>query len=251
MRFDLLTPLPELVEGYLAAGILGRARDAGLIRCDAIGLRDFGSSKTHHSLDDAPYGGGSGMVMKVEPLAAAIDAIARTTAPDARRRVLLLDPAGRTFDQHVAREITAEVDHLVLVCGRYEGVDARVHGRVDGLLSLGDFVLTGGELAALAVIDAVARLVPGVLGNSASASEESFEGPLLEYPQYTRPAAFEGERVPAILRSGDHGRIARWRLEQRIERTLELRPDLLADRASLPREWLEIIESLDNSSPQE
>jgi tRNA (guanine37-N1)-methyltransferase len=244
VRFDLLTVLPDAVEGYLAAGVLGRAVREGAIEVGVVNLCEFGHGK-HRKVDDYPYGGGHGMVMTPEPLATAIDSV---RGPGSR--VLLMSPGGRRFDQGFAHEL-AECDHLVLVCGRYEGVDARILGRIDDEVSLGDFVLTGGELAALAVVDAVARLRPGVLGNEQSADDESFEGPLLEYPHYTRPRTFEGQDVPPVLLSGDHGKVEAWRREQAVRRTLDRRPDLLADRAALPDPIRDLVEALDNPDPAE
>ena len=244
MRFDLVTVLPEAVEGYLAAGVLGRAVREGTIEAGVVNLCDFGRGK-HRKVDDYPFGGGHGMVMTPQPLADAIDSV-RTE----HSRVLLMSPGGRVLDQPFAHELARE-PHLVLVCGRYEGVDARILSRIDDEVSLGDFVLTGGELAALSVLDAVARLQPGVLGNAESARHESFEGPLLEYPQYTRPREFEGADVPEVLLSGDHARIAAWRTEQGVKRTLERRPERLTDRAALPEALRELVEVLDNSRVEE
>ncbi|HLV61405.1 MAG TPA: tRNA (guanosine(37)-N1)-methyltransferase TrmD [Fredinandcohnia sp.] len=223
MIFEIVTLFPRLVQGPLQESILGKAIDRGLIEVRVRDLREHAHDK-HRVTDDTPYGGGAGMVMKVEPLVEAIEH-ARASLPGAR--VVLLDPAGRRFDQTVAREYAA-AGRLVLVCGRYEGVDERVRHFVDEELSLGDFVLTGGELAALVVVDACARLVPGVLGNEESPDTESFQGGLLEYPQYTRPPEFRGLRVPEVLVSGDHGRIAAWRRKQALLRTRERRPDLFA-----------------------
>lgn len=228
MHFELITAVPALVEGYLGGSILGRAVDAGVISFSATGLHDHGEGK-HHRIDDAPYGGGSGMVMKPGPAVAAVEAARAGAREGERVRVLMTHPAGDRLDREMAHRLAKDYDRLIVLCGRYEGVDARVEAYVDEQVSLGDFVLTGGELAALAVVDTVARLLPGVLGNDASSAEESFEGPLLEYPQFTRPRSFRGVDVPAILLSGDHAKIAAWRLEQAVERTRELRPDLLSD----------------------
>jgi len=240
MHFDVITLLPEVVDGYLSASVLGRARGAGAFSAAAIDLRPYGLGK-HRQVDDAPYGGGAGMVLAPGPLASAIDdCTAETRGRTAR---ILTAPGGRTLDRELAGEL-ATYDHLVIVCGRFEGVDARLDDRIDLRVSLGDVVLTGGELAALALIDSVCRLLPGVLGNAASADDESFEGPLLEYPQYTRPREFEGEEVPAVLLSGDHAAIARWRLRKAVEVTLARRPDRLADRGSLPAEVRDLMEEL-------
>jgi tRNA (guanine37-N1)-methyltransferase len=247
MHFEIVTVVPEAVEGYLAASILGRAAAAGTISFGITELRVFGDGK-HRQVDDAPYGGGSGMLMKPGPLVAAIEAARAGGPPEARTRVVLMSPAGTPFDRPLAGRLARDTDHLILVCGRYEGIDARVHAYADELISVGDFVLTGGELAALVVVDAVARLVPGVLGNDASAADESFEGPLLEYPQYTRPRVFRGEAVPDVLLSGDHARVDRWRLEQAVQRTLELRPDRLSDRETLPDGLGDLVEALDSGA---
>ena len=221
---EILTLFPRMVAAPLEESILGKAREKGLLRVQVTDIRDFAEGK-HRVTDDVPYGGGAGMVMKPEPLVAAIEA-ARKRQPGAR--VVLMSPQGRRVDQQKAVELSQR-DALILVCGRYEGVDERVMPWVDEELSLGDFVLTGGELAALAVVDAVARLSPGVLGNELSAQSESFAGEgLLEGPQYTRPPEFRGLKVPDVLLSGDHGKIAQWRREQALARTKERRPDLLA-----------------------
>lgn len=220
---ELLTLFPEAVSGYLGASILGKAQEKGLLQVTLTHIRDFAEGK-HRVTDDTPYGGGAGMVMKPEPLVAALEA-ARARNPAAR--VLLMSPRGPTLNQELARQL-ARLPGLVLVCGRYEGVDERVLPFVDGELSLGDFVLTGGEVAALAVVDAVVRLVPGVLGNEASSVSESFEEGLLEHPHYTRPPVFRGVPVPAVLQSGDHARIARWRRWHSLQLTRQRRPDLFA-----------------------
>jgi len=231
LRVAILTLFPRMVEGPLGESILGKAREKGLLETRIVDIRDFAEGK-HRVTDDVPYGGGAGMVMKPEPLVAAIES-ARAELKSAR--VILLSPQGARFDQAKAQELSQR-EELILVCGRYEGVDERVLGSVDEELSIGDFVLTGGEFAALAIVDAVARLVPGVLGNEQSARSESFTGgPILEGPQYTRPAEFRGQPVPAELLSGDHARIARWRRRQALVRTRERRPDLFA-RLSLSKE---------------
>jgi tRNA (guanine37-N1)-methyltransferase len=221
---DVLTLFPEMVTGYLSESILGKAAQRGLVHFSAHDIRAHAEDK-HHVVDDAPYGGGAGMVLKPEPLVAAIEA-ARMRLPGAR--VLLTSPRGVPLDQALARTLASGPTDLVLVCGRYEGVDERVRAYVDGEVSLGDFVLTGGELVALCVVDAVARLLPGVLGNAVSTASESFEDGLLEYPHYTRPPAFRGVEVPAVLQSGDHARVARWRRWQALHWTRLRRPDLLA-----------------------
>jgi tRNA (guanine37-N1)-methyltransferase len=226
LSVEVLTLFPRMVQVPLEESILGKAQQAGLLRVTVTDIRGFAEGK-HRVTDDVPYGGGAGMVMKPEPLVAAIEA-ARKRSPQAR--VVLLSPQGRKFTQAIAQRY-ADAE-LILVCGRYEGVDERVLGWIDEELSLGDFVLTGGEVAALAVIEAAARLRPGVLGNADSAKHESFgHAGLLEGPQYTRPPDFRGLKVPEILLSGDHAKIAQWRHEQALSRTRERRPDLLAQKA--------------------
>jgi tRNA (guanine37-N1)-methyltransferase len=220
MRLDVVTIFPEYLEP-LNVSLVGKARAAGRLDVRVHDLRQWTHDK-HHTVDDTPYGGGPGMVMKPEPL---FDAVEAVRTPEAR--VILLTPQGRLFKQAVAAELSL-LPHLVLICGHYEGIDERVREHVvDDELSIGDFVLTGGELAAVVVVDAVARLLPGVLGADASLDEESHSAGLLEYPHYTRPAEFRGWRVPGVLLSGNHAEIARWRRRQALERTRQRRPDLL------------------------
>jgi tRNA (guanine37-N1)-methyltransferase len=228
LEIDVLTLFPEMVSAPLAASIPGRIQERGLAAVRTHDLRQWGLGR-HRSVDDAPYGGGAGMVMRPEPIAAGLDTLRR---PDSL--VILLDPAGERFDQARASDLATR-SHLVLVCARYEGVDERVRSLVDLELSIGDYVLTGGELPALVVIDAVIRLLPGAI-DDASTTEESFAAGLLEYPQYTRPPSFRGQDVPAILTSGDHGAVARWREDQARARTLRRRPDLLAEGTPEPRD---------------
>ncbi|HHO53347.1 MAG TPA: tRNA (guanosine(37)-N1)-methyltransferase TrmD [Deltaproteobacteria bacterium] len=227
MRFDVLTLHPEMVTGPLSASILGRAVERGRIHIGIHDIREHGLGR-HRSVDDAPYGGGAGMVLRVDVVVAALEAVAVEHA-----HKILLSPQGRPFTQQEARRL-AEQDHLIFVCGHYEGIDARIEPYVDEIVSLGDFVVTGGEIAAVVVIDAVARLVPGVLGNAASAEEESFSEGRLEYPQYTRPRSFRGHEVPEILLSGHHAQIEAWRRAQSEERTRLRRPDLLRSDPSRP-----------------
>lgn len=242
LAVDVITLFPEAVRNYAATSVLGRARDAGVWRLRVLDPRDQ-SDDVHRSVDDAPMGGGAGMVMKPEPLVRTVRA-----TPDLARPVIALSPAGRPFSQAVARELAATTG-FTLLCGRYEGIDQRALDLVaDDLLSVGDFVLAGGELAALCVIEAVVRLVPGALGNDASPLDESFADGLLEYPQYTRPAVFEGRAVPEVLLSGDHARIARWRRAQSLARTLERRPDLIARRGGLTDEERRLIDELAEES---
>jgi tRNA (guanine37-N1)-methyltransferase len=225
LQVEILTLFPRMCEGYLAESILGKARESGLLDVRVTDIREHAEGR-HRVTDDAPYGGGAGMVMKPEPLTSALEA-ARARLPGAL--AVLTSPRGVRFEQNLARRF-AEHGRLILVCGRYEGVDERVMRSVDMEVSIGDFVLTGGELAALCVADAAARLVPGVLGNDASAGAESFAGEegLLEHPHYTRPPEFRGVKVPEVLLSGDHRRIERWRRRESLRATRERRPDLFA-----------------------
>jgi tRNA (guanine37-N1)-methyltransferase len=228
LRVDVVTLFPEMFSGFLATSLVARAVSGGQLAVRLRSPRDFGIGK-HRSVDDTPYGGGSGMVMRVDVLVATMDSLDADAPAGVRARRVLLTPQGRVFDQTRAHDLAA-LDAVMLVCGRYEGFDERVRSHVDEELSLGDFVLTGGEVAAMAVIDACSRLLPGVLGNAASIIEESHgpsRGGLLEYPQYTRPAEFRGAGVPEVLQGGHHGEIARWRREQAVARTRERRPDLL------------------------
>ena len=229
MRIDVVTIFPRMLEAPLADGIVQRARDAGVVELRLHDLREF-SDDRHRSVDDAPFGGGPGMVMKAEPFARALESIGaaepRQASPQAA--VVLLSPRGRRFDQETARRY-AGLERLVLLCGRYEGIDERVAQELASEeLSIGDFVLTGGETAALAVIEATVRLLPGALGDEGSAESDSFEAGLLDWPHYTRPAEWRGHAVPEVLLSGDHGRIRRWRRKQALRATRERRPDLFA-----------------------
>ena len=232
MRIDVLTLFPEAFAGPLQASILGRALAGGVAEVALHDIRDHAADK-HQVVDDYTYGGGPGMVMKPEPLAAAIEAVRAAFAP--RGRTVLLTPQGRLLTQAVVDDLTAEA-RLLLVCGHYEGVDERIRDHfIDDEISIGDYVLSGGEVAALVLIEAVVRRLPGTLGSAASLLEESHSDGLLEYPQYTRPAEFRGWRVPDILLSGNHGAIARWRRRQRLVRTARRRPDLL-EKAPLSEE---------------
>jgi tRNA (guanine37-N1)-methyltransferase len=229
MRIDVFTIFPDMVDSFASQSLLGKARAAGLLDIRVHDLR-MAALDPHRSVDDAPFGGGAGMVLRPEPIFLAVEQV------DPPRPLLYLSPAGRRFDQAVAVELAAS-EGFSLLCGRYEGVDERVREHlVDGELSLGDVVLSGGEVAAMAVLEAVGRLVPGVMGNEGSAAEESFSEGLLEHPHYTRPADFRGWPVPEVLRSGDHGRIARWRRAQALARTISRRPDLIEARGGLSDE---------------
>ena len=236
MLIDVVTIFPRFFDSPLATGLLGRAGERGLVTMRCHDLRDWTHDR-HRTVDDAPFGGGAGMVMLPAPWFEALDALTAEPGVPGPARTVLLAPDGSPFDQAAAARL-ARKPRLILCCGRYEGVDERVRSRVDEVASIGDYVLAGGEAAALVVIDAVTRLLPGVMGNAASAGDESFApsgqgGPsgLLEYPQYTRPASYRGLEVPEVLRSGDHGAIARWRAAQALDRTRRVRPDLLARAA--------------------
>jgi len=244
MRLDIVTLFPGIVEPALAESMIGRARTRGLVDIRVVNLRDYADGK-HRVTDDYTFGGGGGMVLKPEPLFAAVEAL-RTPAA----RVILMDPRGRTFSQRIAWELAVE-KHLILLAGRYEGVDERVSEHLaDDALSIGDYVLTGGELPALVVADAVVRLRPGVLGGEGAAERESFARGLLEPPQYTRPEAFRGAHVPAVLLSGDHARIARWRRAQALWRTWRARPDLLTE-ADLTAEDRKLVEGFERGERPE
>lgn len=226
MRIEVFTILPTLVEDFLQHSLLQKAQQSGTVQIAVHDIR-AATSDPHRSVDDAPFGGGPGMVLMAEPVFAAVE------AADPVRPLLLLDPAGEPFTQAKARQLAA-TEGFSLLCGRYEGIDERIREHLaDEELSLGDFVLNGGEVAAMAVMEAVCRLVPGVLGNPESASNDSFESDLLDYPHYTRPAEFRQMQVPETLRSGDHGQIARWRQAASLARTLSRRPDLIEKRGGL------------------
>jgi tRNA (guanine37-N1)-methyltransferase len=241
VRADVFTIFPEVVDGFCSESLLGRARTSGLLDLRCHDLREH-ATDVHRSVDDSPFGGGAGMVLRPEPVFASVE------AAQPPRPLYLLGPGGARFDQEVARDLAAGAG-FSLLCGRYEGVDHRVREHlVDGELSIGDYVLAGGEVAACVVIEAVTRLLPGVMGNPTSAERESFgrpDGGLLEEPQYTRPASFRGWEVPEILRSGDHARVARWRRAQALHRTVRSRPDLIAARGGLSAEETGLLEEFD------
>jgi tRNA (guanine37-N1)-methyltransferase len=241
MHIDVLTLFPQMFEAAFSLSIFQRAVAKGLVELNLINIRDYTHDK-HHIVDDCPYGGGAGMVMKPGPIFEAVEAI-KAGVKDAELPVILLTPQGRPFSQGIARGLSQH-PHLVFICGHYEGVDERVreHLATDEI-SIGDYVLTGGEIPAMVVIDAVVRLLPGVLGSEASPQEESHASGLLEYPQYTRPPIFRGWSVPEVLLSGNHAQIARWRREQVIRRTLERRPELL-DKAELGLEDKKVVKNL-------
>jgi tRNA (guanine37-N1)-methyltransferase len=264
MRFDVFTILPEVFPTYLDTSILKKARERGLIDVRVHNIRDYTHDK-HHTTDDTPYGGGGGMVMKPEPVFAAVESVlgSRYVPPDSRGTtrpppphpspqpvpVIMLTPQGRVFTQRVAEEL-ARHEQIALLCGRYEGIDERIREHlVSDEISVGDYVLTGGELPALIVIDAVSRLIPGVLGDPTGAEDDSHAMGLLEYPHYTKPAEFRGWKVPDILLSGDHGRIEKWRWEQALLRTYNKRPDML-EKAELSEKDRKFIEGLSRSGLQ-
>ena len=237
MNFHILTLFPEMVMGGLNTSITGRAIDKGLISVEAVNIRDYSKDK-HHHVDDAPYGGGAGMVMQPEPIYDAYEDLAARTGK--RPRVIYLTPQGQVFNQKIAEELAKEED-LVFLCGHYEGIDERaLELVVTDYLSIGDYVLTGGELPAMVMIDCISRLVPGVLNNDVSAEFESFHDNLLEYPQYSRPEEWRGKKVPPILLSGHHANIEKWRREQSIIRTAKWRPDLLPKADLTNKEWNEV-----------
>jgi len=239
MRFDILTLFPDMFSSPFQESILAKAIGKGLIEVRTTNIRDFALDK-HQVVDDAPYGGGQGMVMKVEPIARAIEQV-KMGNPSAW--TIYLTPEGKPLNQEILRELSSR-SHLILLCGRYEGVDERVRQLfIDEEISIGDYVLTGGELAAMVLIDAVSRLLPGVLGSDFSAEEDSFFGSLLEYPQYTRPASFRGHEVPEILLSGNHQTISLWRRKEALRRTWLRRPELLSE-ASLSEEDKKILEEI-------
>ena len=233
MNFYVLTLFPQMITDGLNTSITGRAMDNGIMSVDAIDIRDFTTNK-HLKVDDYPYGGGAGMVMQAEPVCAAFDSVVKKAGH--RPRVVYMTPQGHTFNQAMAKELAQEED-LVILCGHYEGIDERaLEEIVTDYVSIGDYVLTGGELPAMVMIDTISRLVPGVLNNTESAETESFEDGLLEYPQYTRPVEFNGKKVPEVLLSGHHGNIAKWRHEKSLERTRQYRPDMYEEYMHRDRE---------------
>lgn len=224
MRIDVLTLFPRMFEGPLGESIIGKAREKELLEINVSNFRDYSDNK-HQTVDDYPYGGGAGMLLKVQPVYDNIKAIEEAT-PETEKRVILLDPAGKPFDQKMAEEFSTE-EHLVFICGHYEGYDERIRSLVTDEVSLGDYVLTGGELGAMVMIDATVRLLPEVLGNQTSAQTDSHSTGLLEHPQYTRPAAFKGMKVPEVLMNGNHKLIEQWQLKESLRRTYQRRPDML------------------------
>ncbi len=250
MRIDVMTLFPAMFDGVFTSSILGKAREKDLVELNTVNFRDYANNK-HNTVDDYPYGGGGGMVLKPEPLFAAVEDV--TSGLESKPRVILMCPQGEPFSQKKAEELAAE-RHLIFICGHYEGYDERIREHlVTDELSIGDYVLTGGELPAMVVIDSVVRLLPGVLGNETSAVTDSFSTGLLEYPHYTRPANFRGWEVPEVLISGHHGNIEEWRRKQSLERTWRKRPDLLEGVELTPKErrWLEEWEAQQERSGRE
>lgn len=247
MRIDVLTLFPEMFDAVFQASILGKAREKGIVALNAVNFRDYSGNK-HNTVDDYPYGGGGGMVLKPDPIFRAVEALA--PEPDAPKpRVILLCPQGERFTQRKAEELASE-SHLVFICGHYEGYDERIREHlVTDELSIGDYVLTGGEIPSMAIIDSVVRLLPGVLGNETSAVTDSFSTGLLEYPHYTRPAEFRGWTVPEVLISGHHVNIEKWRRQQSLERTWRRRPDLLEsmELTTEDRAMLKKLEQINNA----
>lgn len=237
MRIDILSLFPEMFSGPMSASMIGKAREKGILDIEVTDFRDYTTNKQRH-VDDAPYGGGAGMLLQAQPIFDALDAVQKKHPTPGK--VILLDPAGRQFNQKVAEELSQE-NHLTFICGHYEGYDERIRTRVTDEISLGDYVLTGGELATMVIIDAIVRLLPQVLGNEESAAGDSFTTGLLEYPQYTRPADFRGLKVPDVLISGNHQRIAEWRQKESLRRTYQRRPDLLKNYPldNQERRWLQ------------
>lgn len=242
MRIDILSLFPDMFKAPLGESMIGKAQENGFLDIKVTDFRQYTTDK-HNHVDDAPFGGGAGMLLQAQPIYDAFAAIQKETAGQyPKGRVILMDPAGRRFDSDYAQELARE-DHLTFICGHYEGYDERIRRLVTDEASLGDYVLTGGELAAMVMIDATVRFVPGVLGNSSSPMDDSFGNGLLEYPQYTRPADFRGMKVPDVLTSGDHEKVRQWRMKQSLKRTLERRPDLLK-KAKLTREQKIMLQDL-------
>ncbi|MDT2835299.1 tRNA (guanosine(37)-N1)-methyltransferase TrmD [Enterococcus durans] len=245
MKIDVLTLFPRMFEGPMGESIIGKAVNKGLLDIDISNFRDYSDNK-HQTVDDYPYGGGAGMLLKVQPIYDNIKAI-EEAAPETKKRVILLDPAGKQFDQKMAEEFSQE-EHLVFICGHYEGYDERIRSLVTDEVSLGDYVLTGGELGAMVMIDATVRLLPDVLGNQTSAQTDSYSTGLLEHPQYTRPAEYKGMKVPEVLTNGNHKLIEEWQLKESLRRTYLRRPDLLEQLEMTPQmlKFLEEIKQAEN-----
>jgi tRNA (guanine37-N1)-methyltransferase len=248
MKIDVVTLFPEMFDGPLGHSIVSRAIDKGIVEVNRVNFRQFGKGK-HQVVDDTPYGGGAGMLLKPEPLFDAMESI-EERSPETKKRVILMDPAGKPFNQAMAEEFSEE-EHLVFLCGHYEGYDERIRSLVTDEISLGDYVLTGGELAAMVMIDASVRLLPNVLGNAASAQTDSHSSGLLEHPHYTRPAEYKGMGVPDVLMSGNHAKIDEWRHKESLKRTYFRRPDMLETRdlTNQEQQWIKEFQ-LDQESDQ-
>lgn len=247
MKIDVLTLFPRMFEGPMDESIIGKAVNKGLLEINVSNFRDYSDNK-HQTVDDYPYGGGAGMLLKVQPIYDNIKAIEQAN-PETKKRVILLDPAGKRFDQAMAEEFSNE-EHLVFICGHYEGYDERIRSLVTDEVSLGDYVLTGGELGAMVMIDATVRLLPDVLGNQTSAQTDSYSTGLLEHPQYTRPAEFNGMKVPEVLTNGNHKLIEEWQLKESLRRTYQRRPDLL-EQLSMTSQMLKLLEEVKKEESDE
>lgn len=247
MKIDVLTLFPRMFEGPMGESIIGKAVNKGLLEINVSNFRDYSDNK-HQTVDDYPYGGGAGMLLKVQPIYDNIKAIEQAN-PETKKRVILLDPAGKRFDQAMAEEFSNE-EHLVFICGHYEGYDERIRSLVTDEVSLGDYVLTGGELGAMVMIDATVRLLPDVLGNQTSAQTDSYSTGLLEHPQYTRPAEFNGMKVPEVLTNGNHKLIEEWQLKESLRRTYQRRLDLL-EQLSMTPQMLKLLEEVKKEESDE
>ncbi|EPA0803319.1 tRNA (guanosine(37)-N1)-methyltransferase TrmD [Enterococcus hirae] len=247
MKIDVLTLFPRMFEGPMGESIIGKAVNKGLLEINVSNFRDYSDNK-HQTVDDYPYGGGAGMLLKVQPIYDNIKAIEQAS-PETKKRVILLDPAGKRFDQAMAEEFSNE-EHLVFICGHYEGYDERIRSLVTDEVSLGDYVLTGGELGAMVMIDATVRLLPDVLGNQTSAQTDSYSTGLLEHPQYTRPAEFNGMKVPEVLTNGNHKLIEEWQLKESLRRTYQRRPDLL-EQLTMTSQMLKLLEEVKKEESDE
>lgn len=243
MQIDVLTLFPEMIQEPMSHSMMKRAVEKGLVDINIVNFRQFGQGK-HSQVDDTPYGGGAGMLLKPEPIFEAVDAV-KSARETKSPRIVLMDPAGQRFDQQVAEEFSKE-EHLIFICGHYEGYDERIRSIVTDEVSLGDYVLTGGELAALVMMDASIRLIPGVLGNQDSAVQDSHSSGLLKHPHYTRPAKYRGMEVPEVLMNGNHALIDQWRRDESIKRTAQRRPDMLANVELTPREQEIVNDMLNN-----
>lgn len=241
MKINILTLFPDMFEGPLTDSIIGKAAEKEIVKIETTNFRDFSDSK-HKTVDDYPFGGGAGMLLKAQPIVDAITHIAQEN-PETKKRVILMDPAGKKYNQNLAEELAQE-EHLVFICGHYEGYDERIKAHITDEISIGDFILTGGELSAMVIIDSVVRLLPEVLGNTLSNQTDSFSTGLLEHPQYTRPREFRGQEVPEVLLSGNHAKIAEWQDKESLRKTWIRRPDMLdkLDLTQKQKEWIQEFE---------